>query len=139
MTRILWYPGFGVVVFVVLPCFDSTHALLMDAGVLDCVLELMCEDFKHFEEHAADRSDKEATAGRVSCPGSQAGPLSLFASLAGALVSKHGFLPLPLPLSGRTGLKLWALALGRVCALIAHFAGPHPCPPTIPPLVSSRV
>lgn len=48
----------------------GTHALLMDAGVLDCVLELMCEDFKHFEEHAADRSDKDATAGRVSCPGS---------------------------------------------------------------------
>lgn len=38
----------------------------MDAGVLDCVLELMCEDFKHFEEHAADRSDREAADGRVS-------------------------------------------------------------------------
>eukprot|EP00904_Undaria_pinnatifida_P006585 jgi/Undpi1/3056/HiC_scaffold_15.g06432.m1 len=42
----------------------GTHALLMDAGVLDCVLELMCEDFKHFEEHAADRSDREAADGR---------------------------------------------------------------------------
>lgn len=70
MTPILRVPRFcwrGICCFTV---FDSTHALLMDAGVLDCVLELMCEDFKHFEEHAADRSDKDATAGRVSCPGS---------------------------------------------------------------------
>ena len=32
---------------------NSTHALIMDAGVLGCVLECMCEDFKHFEAHAA--------------------------------------------------------------------------------------
>lgn len=35
------------------PGNGSTHALIMDAGVLDCVLECMCEDFKHFEAHAA--------------------------------------------------------------------------------------
>lgn len=46
--------------------FGSTHALLMDAGVLDCVLEFICEDFKHFEEHAADRADGEAADERVS-------------------------------------------------------------------------
>lgn len=47
-----------------------THALLMDGGVLDCVLECMCEDFKHFEEHAANRGEgshsKTAVAGQVS-------------------------------------------------------------------------
>lgn len=47
-----------------------THALLMDGGVLDCVLECMCEDFKHFEEHAASRREgphsRPAAAGKVS-------------------------------------------------------------------------
>lgn len=49
-----------------------THALIMDSGVVDCVLECMCEDFKHFEEHAASRrakkhppSESEPSAGKV--------------------------------------------------------------------------
>ena len=46
--------------------FGSTHALIMDAGVLNCVLEFINEDFKHFEEHAAGRADGEAADERVS-------------------------------------------------------------------------
>lgn len=34
--------------------------------MLDCVLECMCEDFKHFEEHAADGKEEVAASGRVS-------------------------------------------------------------------------
>lgn len=47
-----------------------THALLMDVGVLECVLECLCEDFKHFEEYTAHRREgphsKPAVAGQVS-------------------------------------------------------------------------
>lgn len=52
-----------------MPC--STHALVMDAGVLDCVLECMCEDFKRFMEHPANASTSEeaARADRVSSSG----------------------------------------------------------------------
>lgn len=41
----------------------------MDAGVLDCVLECMCEDFKHFEENAARPVQGMAATGRVSIKG----------------------------------------------------------------------
>ncbi|CAB1119686.1 unnamed protein product [Ectocarpus sp. CCAP 1310/34] len=50
----------------------GTHALIMDSGVVDCVLECMCEDFKHFEEHAASRrlkkrppSESKSSTGKV--------------------------------------------------------------------------
>lgn len=45
---------------------DSTHALLMDSAVLDCVLECMSEDFKHFKAHAEDTTTGFAANGRVS-------------------------------------------------------------------------
>ena len=34
--------------------------------MLNCVLEFISEDFKLFEEHAADRADGEAAGERVS-------------------------------------------------------------------------
>ncbi|CAM9296081.1 unnamed protein product, partial [Laminaria digitata] len=42
----------------------GTHALIMDTGVLSCVLEFISEDFKHFEEHATGRADGEAAGER---------------------------------------------------------------------------
>eukprot|EP00904_Undaria_pinnatifida_P006584 jgi/Undpi1/3055/HiC_scaffold_15.g06431.m1 len=44
----------------------GTHALIMDAGVLNCVLDFISEDFKHFEDHAADRADGKAASERGS-------------------------------------------------------------------------
>lgn len=31
-----------------------THALMMDEGVIDCVLECLCDDFAHFEAQVPD-------------------------------------------------------------------------------------
>lgn len=45
---------------------DSTHALVMDSAVVDCVLECMSEDFKHFKAHAEDTTTGFAANGRVS-------------------------------------------------------------------------
>ncbi|CAM9286750.1 unnamed protein product [Scytosiphon promiscuus] len=36
----------------------GTHALLMDSSVLGCVLECMCEDYKHFREHVSRRPSR---------------------------------------------------------------------------------
>lgn len=57
----------------VLVALGSTHALIMDAGVVECVLECMCEDFKHFKELSANHpSDSHTGKG----PNSKSNPNS---------------------------------------------------------------